>query len=37
MTAARLYQPRYGWYVPLWKAMRALAEGRIADCEAYAD
>ena len=36
VTAARLYQPRYGWYVPLWKAMRALAEGRIADCEAYA-
>jgi len=35
VTAAGLRQPLYGWYVPLWQAMRALSEGRIGDCEAY--
>jgi tetratricopeptide (TPR) repeat protein len=35
VTAAALRQPLYTWYVPMWHAMRALSEGRIADCEAH--
>jgi hypothetical protein len=35
VTAAGLRQPLYTWYVPMWQAMRALSEGRIADCEAH--
>ncbi|MGH9242763.1 MAG: hypothetical protein ACRD29_00245 [Acidimicrobiales bacterium] len=27
-----LGQPLYGWYVPLWRATRALMEGRVVDC-----
>jgi hypothetical protein len=34
VTAAGPRQPLYSWYVPMWQAMRALSEGRIADCEA---
>ncbi|GAA1983257.1 ATP-binding protein [Catenulispora subtropica] len=34
-AAARLLrQPLYAWYVPLWRGMRALMQGRFADCEA---
>ena len=32
--ADALRQPLYRWYVPLWKGMRALTEGRLDDCEA---
>ncbi|GAA2095695.1 hypothetical protein GCM10009841_06980 [Microlunatus panaciterrae] len=32
VVADALGQPLYGWYVPLWRAMRALAEGRLEDC-----
>ncbi|WP_433298197.1 ATP-binding protein [Pseudonocardia sp. CA-142604] len=35
VTAAGLRQPAYAWYVPMWQGMRALSEGRIADCEAH--
>ena len=28
-VAARLRQPLYGWYVPLWRGMRALMQGRL--------
>ncbi|MFD0279847.1 AAA family ATPase [Kitasatospora sp. NPDC127111] len=27
-----LRRPLYSWYVPLWRGMRALLEGRYADC-----
>lgn len=30
-TAAALRQPLYGWYGPLWRAMRALMAGRLDD------
>src|SRR5262249_47942698 len=34
-AAARLLrQPLYDWYVPLWRGMRALFQGRFTDCEA---
>ncbi|HEX8864232.1 MAG TPA: hypothetical protein VF821_01130, partial [Lentzea sp.] len=34
-AAARpLGSPLHGWYVPLWRGMRALAEGRFDDCAA---
>ncbi|BCJ27608.1 AAA family ATPase [Actinocatenispora sera] len=33
-TAERLGRPLYLWYVPLWRGMRALMEGRTADCAA---
>ena len=29
--------PLYRWYVPLWRGMRALARGEVADAERYAD
>ncbi|MER5638973.1 AAA family ATPase [Kitasatospora sp. NPDC002227] len=32
-TEHALRQPLYSWYVPLWQGMRALLEGRFADCE----
>jgi len=32
-----LGQPLYGWYVPLWRGMRALMEGRLADCRRSLD
>lgn len=32
-----LGQPAYGWYVPLWRGMRALMEGRIRDCRTHLD
>lgn len=31
-AVAVLRQPRYAWYVPLWRGMRALVRGRVADC-----
>ncbi|HVL27100.1 MAG TPA: hypothetical protein VM390_03060 [Acidimicrobiales bacterium] len=31
LVAGRLRQPLYDWYVPLWKGMRALMQGRIDD------
>jgi len=34
VTAERLGRPLYLWYVPLWRGMRALREGRTADCAA---
>lgn len=34
-TAALLLQPLYGWYVPLWRGMRALMEGRLEDCHRW--
>lgn len=34
-TAEALRQPLYLWYVPLWRGMRALMEGRLADCERH--
>ena len=33
-AAQALRHPLYTWYVPLWRGMRALAEGRFADCAA---
>jgi len=35
--AERLEDPLYGWYVPLWQAMRAYADGRIDDALGLAD
>lgn len=35
-SAQSLRQPLYLWYVPLWKGMRALREGRLAEAEARA-
>ncbi|WP_405359055.1 AAA family ATPase [Kitasatospora sp. NBC_00085] len=32
--ARALGRPLYTWYVPLWRGMRALLEGRYADCRA---
>ncbi|MBP0448847.1 AAA family ATPase [Kitasatospora sp. RG8] len=32
--ARALRRPLYAWYVPLWRGMRALLEGRHADCRA---
>lgn len=34
--AERLGDPLYSWYVPLWQAMRAHAEGRLDEAEALA-
>jgi hypothetical protein len=31
--ARRLGDPLYGWSVPLWRAMQAQAQGRLADCD----
>jgi len=36
-SAERLDDPLYGWYVPLWQAMRAYADGRIDDALRLAD
>jgi tetratricopeptide (TPR) repeat protein len=36
-TAARLGDPLYSWYVPLWRAMRSLAGGRLDDAMRLAD
>jgi len=33
-VAVTLDHPLYGWYVPLWRGMRALLEGRFDDCRA---
>lgn len=35
-VADRLGDPLYAWYVPLWQAMRASAEGRLDEGEALA-
>lgn len=35
-SAQSLRQPLYLWYVPLWKGMRALTAGRLAEAEARA-
>ncbi|MGW9209855.1 ATP-binding protein [Embleya sp. NPDC055664] len=32
-----LRHPLYAWYVPLWRGMRALLEGRFADCARCVD
>ncbi len=32
IAAEALRHPLYGWYVPLWRGMRALAGGRFAEC-----
>lgn len=32
-----LGQPLYAWYVPLWRGMRALMDGRLADCRRWLD
>ena len=32
VTAEALGHPLYLWYVPLWRGMRALMDGRFADC-----
>jgi hypothetical protein len=37
LAADKLRHPGYSWYVSLWRAMRALAEGRIGDCELHAE
>ena len=34
LRAARARHPLYEWYGPLWKAMRALLEGRFAEVDA---
>lgn len=34
IRAEALRHPLYLWYVPLWRAMRALLEGRLIDCSA---
>jgi hypothetical protein len=33
-TAQLLRHPLYLWYVPLWRGMRALLDGRLDDCRA---
>lgn len=33
-TAEALRQPVYLWYVPMWRAMRALMDGRVDECRA---
>jgi hypothetical protein len=35
--AENLRQPLYLWYVPLWRAMRAIMQGRLDDAERYLD
>jgi len=30
-----LGQPLYGWYVPLWRGMRALMDGRTGECRRW--
>ncbi len=35
-TAESLREPLYRWYVPLWRGMRALMEGRVDDVERWA-
>jgi hypothetical protein len=33
--AATTHEPGHLWYPPLWRGMRALLEGRVADAEAF--
>jgi len=33
-AAEALRHPLYAWYVPLWRGMRALAAGRLDECQA---
>lgn len=35
--AHRTQEPGHLWYPPLWRGMRALLAGRVADAEGYAD
>ena len=35
--AEDLRQPLYLWYVPLWRGMRAMMQGRLDDAERYLD
>ncbi|HEY2691509.1 MAG TPA: AAA family ATPase [Streptosporangiaceae bacterium] len=37
VTAEALGHPLYLWYVPLWRGMRALMDGRFADCRDATD
>jgi tetratricopeptide (TPR) repeat protein len=37
LASDKLRHPGYSWYLSLWRAMRALAEGRIGDSELLAD
>ena len=37
LLAERLRLPLYLWCVPLWQGMRALMQGRLADCEPLTD
>lgn len=36
MVATAIGQPLYQWYVPLWRGMRALMDGRLDESRAYA-
>jgi tetratricopeptide (TPR) repeat protein len=36
-TARAVRQPLYLWYPPMWRAMRALMDGRLDDCQSYVD
>jgi tetratricopeptide (TPR) repeat protein len=36
-TAEAIRQPLYGWYVALWKGMRAVLQGRLEDALVHAD
>jgi tetratricopeptide (TPR) repeat protein len=36
-TTAAVRRPLFGWYVPLWRGMRALMEGRTGDAESAFD
>ena len=33
-AAEALRHPLYAWYIPLWRGMRALAAGRLGECQA---
>jgi hypothetical protein len=35
LRAEAFRHPLYTWYIPLWRAMWALAEGRYAECRAF--
>ncbi|HET7487044.1 MAG TPA: AAA family ATPase [Acidimicrobiales bacterium] len=34
-TASTVRRPLYAWYVPLWRAMRALMQGDLASCDRW--
>jgi hypothetical protein len=36
-VSATLHRPLYEWYVPLWRAMRALMSGRLEHCLQFVD